>query len=39
MKFFDYVDFDDFCIKNNFTPIQGLGFLDNELEKLERENK
>ena len=33
MNFFDYIDFDDFCKKNNFTRDQGLEFLDKELVK------
>jgi hypothetical protein len=33
MRFSDYVDFEDFCNKNNFTPEKGLRVLDEELEK------
>jgi hypothetical protein len=33
MDFFQYKDFNDFIIKNNFTVDQGLEFLDKELEK------
>ena len=32
MIFSQYADFEDFCLKNDFTPVQGLEFLDKELE-------
>lgn len=34
MNFSQYDDFDDFCLKNNFTPLYGLEVLDKELEKV-----
>jgi len=34
VKFSKYRDFDDFCLKNNFTPIVGLAVLDKELDKM-----
>ena len=30
--FSKYKDFEDFCNKNNFTPIEGLKVLDQQLE-------
>lgn len=33
MRFSDYKDFKDFCIKNNFTVAQGLQYLIDEYEK------
>jgi len=36
MKFADFTDFKDFCKKNNFTPEEGLTFLENELKNKER---
>jgi len=36
VKFSKYRDFDDFCLKNNFTPIEGLAVLDKEFEKRTR---
>jgi hypothetical protein len=34
-SFADYKDFDDFCDKNKMKPVEGLRFLEKELEKLE----
>lgn len=39
MNFLQYDNFDEFCLKNNFTPIQGLEILDAELEKIRSESK
>lgn len=38
MNFSQYVDFEDFCNKNNMTSVEGLRFLESELEKLRSES-
>ena len=37
MNYEEYVDFDDFCSKNNFTPKEGIEHLEKELEKQKKE--
>ena len=34
MRFGEYIDFDHFCIKNNFSYREGIEYLDNALKKL-----
>ena len=36
-NFSDYIDFEDFCLKNDFTQVQGLEFLDKECRMNDKE--
>lgn len=39
MRASDYKNFKDFCTKNNFTPVEGLRFLEKELDKLKEKEE